>query len=308
MSVAETTSAPPRVEVAARRAPVSAPKLSRGMLSSLPVLAVLTLGFLAPLVTVAAYAFATPRTFDVFRSFTLANFATIFDPANTVWTSFAWSLGLAAATVVLLAIVAYPIAWGLARVFGRWSGLVSIAFVFPLFVSENVRLYGWTLFFIKNGVLDGFLKLLGGAAPQLLYSPGMILFGMVYVYLPFMLFPMTLGLSMVPKELVEAARDLGASRLMIWREIELPLAMPGVLIGVLLTFTLAVGAVAESKILGGQSVIVATHDIEIAFTYAQNWPLGSALALILMVLVSGLSLAVMSKLDLDRILGRANRS
>lgn len=289
----------------AKTTPAGAPaKLSPGLLCSLPVALTLLLGFVAPLATVAAYAFATPRTFDVFRSFTLRNFTTIFDPANTVWTSFAWSLGLAALTVALLAVVAYPIAWGLARSFGRWSGLISVLFVFPLFVSENVRLYGWTLFFIKNGVLDGTLKLMGGAGPQVLYTPGMILFGMVYVYLPFMLFPMTLGLAMIPKELVEAARDLGAPRLMIWREIELPLAMPGVLIGMLLTFVLAVGAVAEAKILGGQSIIVATHDIEIAFTYAQNWPLGSALALILMAVVSGLSLVAISKLDLDRILGR----
>ncbi|HEY0293634.1 MAG TPA: ABC transporter permease [Hansschlegelia sp.] len=284
--------------------PASPRKLSRGMLCSLPVLLTLLLGFVAPLATVAAYAFATPRSFDVFRSFTLENFETIFDPANTVWTSFVWSLALATATVVLLAIIAYPIAWGLARVFGRWAGFVSVLFVFPLFVSENVRLYGWSLFFIKNGVLDGALKLIGLAGPDVLYTPGATLFGMVYVYLPFMLFPMVLGLAMVPKELVEAARDLGASRLMIWREIELPLAMPGIMIGMLLTFVLAVGAVAESKILGGQSVIVATHDIEIAFTYAQNWPLGSALALILTVIVGVLSLVAISRLDLDRILGR----
>jgi spermidine/putrescine transport system permease protein len=295
---------PAGTRLEARSAPAARKKLSRGLLSSLPVLLVLLLGFLAPLATVAAYAFATPKTFDVFRSFTLINFETIFDPANTVWMSFAWSLGLAAATVVALTIVAYPIAWGLARVFGRWAGFVSVLFVFPLFVSENVRLYGWTLFFIKNGVLDGTLKLLGGAGPQVLYTPGITLFGMVYVYLPFMLFPMVLGLAMVPKELVEAARDLGASRLMIWREVELPLAMPGIMIGMLLTFVLAVGAVAESKILGGQSVIVATHDIEIAFTYAQNWPLGSALALILTVIVGALSLVALTKLDLDRILGR----
>ena len=125
----------------------------------------------------------------------------------------------------------------------------------------------------------------------MLFTPGTILFGMVYVYLPFMLFPMTLGLSMVPRDLVDAARDLGASRLQIWREVELPLAMPGILIGMLLTFVLAVGAVAEAKILGGQSIIVITHDIEIAFTYAQNWPLGSALAVLLMLVVGGLTLA-----------------
>lgn len=281
------------------------PAIPAGLRAAAPVVILLVLGFLAPLLTVAAYAFATPKSFDVFRSFTFANFAAIFDTSNTVWMSFAWSLVYALATVVLLAVIAYPIAYGLNRMFGRWAGFVGVLFVFPLFVSENVRLYGWVLFFIKNGVLDGGLKWLGfSGGPEVLYTPGTILFGMLYVYLPFMLFPMSLGIAMIPKDLVDAARDLGASRLMIWREIELPLAMPGILIGMLLTFVLGAGAIAESKILGGQSVITIAQDIEVAFTYAQNWPLGSALALLLVAIVSGLALYVLSKLDLDRILGR----
>jgi spermidine/putrescine transport system permease protein len=282
--------------------PVSLPV---GLRAALPIATLLGLGFLAPLLTVAAYAFAAPKSFDVFRSFTLANFAAIFDPANTVWMSFAWSLAYALVTVALLAVIAYPIAYGLNRLFGKWSGMVSVFFVFPLFVSENVRLYGWVLFFIKNGVLDGGLKWLGfSGGPEILYTPGAILFGMLYVYLPFMLFPMSLGIAMIPRDLVDAARDLGAGRIMIWREIELPLAMPGILIGMLLTFVLAAGAIAEFKILGGQSVIPISQDIEVAFTYAQNWPMGSALALLLVAIVSGLALFVLSKLDLDRILGR----
>lgn len=282
-----------------------APKLTPGLRASLPVLVLLIAGFLAPLLTVAAYAFATPKSFDVFRSFTLENFTAIFDPNNTVWTSFVWSLALAFACVAILLVICYPIAFGLNKVFGKWSGLVSVLFVFPLFVSENVRLYGWVLFFIKNGVLDGALKWFGfSGGPELLYTPGITLFGMVYVYLPFMLFPMTLGIAMIPKDLVDAASDLGAGRLMIWREIELPLAMPGILIGALLTFVLAAGAVAEAKILGGQSVITITQDIEVAFTYAQNWPMGSALALILVLIVSGLALSAMARLDLDKILGK----
>ncbi|WP_370675394.1 ABC transporter permease [Pleomorphomonas sp. PLEO] len=281
------------------------PKLSPGLRASLPVLLLLIAGFLAPLLTVAAYAFATPKSFEVFRSFTLENLSAIFDPNNTVWTSFVWSLALAFACVAILLVICYPIAFGLNKVFGKWSGLVSVLFVFPLFVSENVRLYGWVLFFIKNGVLDGALKWFGfSGGPELLYTPGITLFGMVYVYLPFMLFPMTLGIAMIPKDLVDAASDLGAGRLMIWREIELPLAMPGILIGALLTFVLAAGAVAEAKILGGQSVITITQDIEVAFTYAQNWPMGSALALILVLIVSGLALSAMARLDLDKILGK----
>ena len=279
--------------------------LSLGAKCSLPVAVLLTIGFAAPLVAILAYSFATPRSFEVFRTFTLENYATLFDPTNTVWLSFAWSIGFAVATVAILAVVAYPIAIGLDRLFGRWSSLVSLLFVFPLFVSENVRLYGWVLFFIKNGVLDGTIKAMGGAGgPQVLYQPSMILAGMVYTYLPFMLFPITLGLAMVPRDIVDAARDFGAGRIMIWREIELPLAMPGILIGMLLTFVLGIGAVAEAKILGGQSVIVISHDIEIAFTYSQNWPLGSALAVIVSLFVGALTLWGLAKLDLDRLLGR----
>jgi spermidine/putrescine transport system permease protein len=291
--------------VAAQTRAVASGRLSAGVRCALPVLTLLGLGFAAPLLAVVAYSFATPRGFDVFRTFTLANYAQILDPANTVWLSFAWSLALAAMVVVILAVVAYPIAYGLAHTFGRWASFVSLIFVFPLFVSENIRLYGWVLFFIKGGVLDGTLKSFGAAGgPDILFSPGATLLGMVYVYLPFMLFPMTLGLSSVPRDLIDAARDMGASRMQIWREIELPLAMPGILIGMLLTFVLAVGAVAEAKILGGQSIIVITHDIEIAFTYAQNWPLGSALAVLLMLVVGVLTLAGITRVDLDRILGR----
>jgi spermidine/putrescine transport system permease protein len=279
-------------------------KLPVGLRCATPVMLFLLAGFVAPLIMVVGYAFASPRSFEVFSSFTLANFAAALDPSGTVWTSFAWSIGLAMACTVILAIIAYPIAYGLNHTFGKWSSLVSILFVFPLFISENVRLYGWVQFFIKGGVMDGTLKILGiDFNPDVLYSPEIILFGMVYVYLPFMLFPMTLGLSMVPQDLVDAAADLGAGRLLIWREVQLPLAMPGILIGLLLTFVLSVGAVAEAKVLGGQSVITVVHDIEIAFTYAQNWPMGAALALILVLIIGSLTLWALSKIDLDRMLG-----
>jgi spermidine/putrescine transport system permease protein len=119
-----------------------------------------------------------------------------------------------------------------------------------------------------------------------------------------MLFPMTLGLSMVPTDVTEAASDLGASRWQVFREVELPLAMPGITIGAMLTFVLGIGAITEAKVLGGQSIIVITHDIEIAFTYSQNWPLGAALSVLLMLVVGGLVLAVLSRFDLDRILRR----
>jgi spermidine/putrescine transport system permease protein len=287
----------PAVEAEAGR------RFSAGFRYSLPVLALLAIGFAAPLLTVVGFSFVEPRSFSLWSEPSLANYRTIVE--QTYYRSFLWSLFFAAVTVVLLAVICYPVAYGLARIFGRWSNLVTLLFVLPLFIPEIGRIYGWVLFFIKGGVLLGGVKALTGIElTSILFTPPMIVFGMVYVYLPFMLFPMTLGLSMVPREVTEAAFDLGASRWQVFREVELPLAMPGIVIGALLTFVLGVGAIVEAKVLGGQSVIPITHDIEIAFTYAQNWPLGAALSVLLMLVVGVLVLAVLKRFDLDSILGR----
>lgn len=277
--------------------------LSQGTRNALPLMLFMIIGFAAPLLTVIAYSFMPPRSFGLTHAPTLANYADIF--TSNSYISFGWSMLFAGLTVCLLAVICYPIAYGLARLFGRWSPVLTLLFTIPLFVSENVRLYGWILFLIKNGVLLGTLKSWFGIEPEsILFTPGVVLLGMVYVYLPFMLFPMTLGVSMVPNETREAARDLGASRWQVFREVELPLSMPGIMIGLLLTFVLAVGAIAEAKVLGGQTIIPITHDIEIAFTYAQNWPLGAALAVLLMLVVGTLVMLVLRRFDLDAILGR----
>ncbi len=274
-----------------------------GRLHALPLLLLLAAGFLAPLLAIVWFSVTPPRTFNLWQYPTFESYRTIF--TETFYRSFLWSMGLATATVAILAVICYPLAYALAKVFGRWANLLTLFLVLPLFVSENVRLYGWILFFIKGGVLLGTIRSLTGLElDSFLFTPTMIVFGMVYVYLPFMLFPMTLGVSMVPHETTEAAADLGATRWQVFREIEVPLAMPGIVIGCLLTFVLAVGAIAEAKVLGGQSVIPITHDIEIAFTFAQNWPLGAALSVLLMIVVGALVLAVLRRFDLDRILGR----
>lgn len=277
--------------------------VSLGARNSIPVILFLLVGFAAPLLAVIWFSFMPERSFSFAGTPTLENYRTIFE--STSYISFLWSLGLAVVTVTLLALVCYPIAYGLVRVFGKWSMLLMLVFTIPLFVSENIRLYGWVLFFIKNGVLLGTLKsMFGLQLESILFTLPAIIFGMVYVYLPFMLFPLTLGISMVPTETRDAAFDLGATRWQVFKEVELPLSMPGIVIGFLLTFVLAVGAIAEAKVLGGQQVIPITHDIEIAFTYAQNWPLGAALSVLLMLVVGVLVLLALRRFDLDRFLGR----
>lgn len=276
---------------------------SLGLRNALPLICFLLIGFAAPLLAVIGFSFAPARTFSLWQPWSFDNYVEIFN--STSYISFLWSLGLAAVTVLVLAVICYPIAYGLARVFGKYATLVTLLFTIPLFVSENVRLYGWVLFFIKNGVLLGTLKSWFGIEPESwLFTSGIIVFGMVYVYLPFMLFPMTLGVSMVPDQTRDAAFDLGATRWQVFKEVELPLSMPGIMIGFLLSFVLAVGAIAEAKVLGGQQIIPISHDIEIAFTYQQNWPLGAALAVLLMLVVGSLVLYVLRRFDLDAILGR----
>jgi spermidine/putrescine transport system permease protein len=278
-------------------------RLAPGTRAALPVLLFLLVGFAAPLLAVVWFSVMPPRTFAFDAMPELTNYATVFEGTNYI--SLLWSLGLASLVVLLLAVICYPIAYGLVRVFGRWSMLLTLLFTIPLFVSENIRLYGWVLFFIKNGVLLGTLKSLFGLdLESMLYTLPAIVFGMVYVHFPFMLFPMTLGISMVPQDTRDAAFDLGATRWQLFREVELPLSMPGIVIGCLLTFVLAVGALAEAKVLGGQRVIPIAHDIEIAFTYAQNWPLGAALSVLLMLVVGTLVILALRRFDLDRFLGR----
>jgi spermidine/putrescine transport system permease protein len=282
---------------------MNAARLGPGGRAAIPFVALFLIGFVAPLIAVVAFSFMPERTFSIWQEPTFQNYETIFASSNYI--SFLWSLGLAALTVIILALISYPVAYGLNRVFGRWSMAVTLVFVIPLFVSENVRLYGWVLFLIKNGLLLGSMKTLFGYEPEsILFTLPAIILGMVYTYLPYMLFPMSLGVAMVPNEVREAAFDLGASRWQVFREVELPLSMPGIVIGFLLTFVLAVGAIAEAKVLGGQKVIPITHDIEIAFTYAQNWPLGAALAVLLMLVVGILVLLVLRRFDLDTVLGR----
>ncbi len=274
-----------------------------GLISALPVAAFLLVGFAGPLLMVIGFSFMPPRTFSLAQAPTLANFTSVV--TDSYYVSFFWSVSLAAITVLLLLLVSYPIAYGMAKLFGKWANLVTVLVVIPLLVSENIRLFGWVLFLLKNGILDGSLKALFGlGAPQILYSVPAIVLGLVYVYLPFMLFPLVIGLSLVPDVLKEAAADMGASRLQIFREVELPLAMPGVLIGSMLTFILALGSLAESKILGGQAIVMIADDIESAFTFAQNWPKGSVLSVLLIAFSGALVFFLFRRVDLDRIIGR----
>jgi len=275
----------------------------QGLLSALPILAMMALVFVAPLLVVAAFAFMPPRVFDLAHLPSFENFRIFVEQGY--YASLLWSLGMAAAATVILFLLCYPLAYGMAKVFGRFSLVITVLVVVTLFVSENIRLFGWVLTLMKGGMLLGHLKAWTGLdLDSPLYNAPVIVLGLAYAYFPFMLFPLVQGIAMVPEDVRQAASDLGASRWRILWEIDLPLAMPGITVGALLTFVLAAGAMAESKLLGGQAVIVMADEIESAFTYGQNWPLGSALALVLILIIGGLAVVALSRIDLDGIMGR----
>ena len=273
-----------------------------GLACSAPFLALMLFGFLAPLLCVVGFGLMPPKSFDLHHWPTLANYQTIFSQSYVK--SMLWSTGLALSTVGILLVMCYPLAFALAKVFRGGATLVTYAIASSLFVSENIRLFGWVIGLMKGGVVGGTLAQWGIPVDSLLYNVPVIILGMVYVYLPFMLFPLALGLKMVPEQVREAAFDLGASRWQVFRMVDLPLSMPGMLIGSVLAFVLSIGALAEAKVLGGQKVVTIAADIETEFTYGQNWPLGSALSTLLIALTTALVFAALKRIDLEKLLGR----
>ena len=276
---------------------------NRGILYALPITLMLLLSFVAPLVVIAGFSVMPQKVFSLVNIPDFSSYAEFF--IQGYYKPLLWSLAMAAITVLILFIISWPLAYAMAKVFGKFTLVITIAVVVSLFVSENIRLFGWVLTLMKGGLIEGYLRAYTGSGFEgILYNKPIIVFGLVYVYFPFMLFPLAQGISMIPDDARQAAADLGASRWQVFREIELPLAAPGIVVGSLLTFVLATGAMAEAKLLGGQSVIVIADEVETAFTYGQNWPLGSALAMVLILIVAVLAIVGINRIDLDAIMGK----
>lgn len=274
-----------------------------GWLYATPLALLLLASFVAPLLSVAAFSTMPAKVFNLDHIPDFSAYGEFI--RQGYWKSLAWSLSMAAMATICLLVICWPLAFAMVKVFRRFTLVITVAVVMTLFVSENIRLFGWAITLMKGGMFEGYLRAWTGLGIEgLLYNVPVIVFGLIYIYLPFMLFPLAQGIAMIPDDARYAAADMGASRWQIFTEIELPLAAPGIVVGSLLTFVLAAGAVAESKLLGGQAVIVIADDVESAFTYGQNWPLGSALAMVLILVISVLIVFTLKKIDLDKIMGK----
>ncbi len=277
---------------------------NRGPWFAAPVVLFMLTCFGLPIFIVLWFSLMTPRTFDLNTDFTLLNYVAVF--SDGYGKPMMWSLLGAVITTVVCALLAWPAAVVLHRYAGRWASLVSALIALPIFISESVRLFGLSVFMMpRGGILAGSVEALTGwQIGSILNTWEAALVGMTYIPLPFMLFPLVLGVSLIPADRMEAARDLGASKWQVFREVELPLALPGLAIGSLLVFVLSLGANAEVAILGGRAVTVVTTAIEQRFNYAQDWPMGAALTVIVIAITAVIVLPALARLDLNKLTKR----
>jgi spermidine/putrescine transport system permease protein len=209
------------------------------------------------------------------------------------------------ATTLLTLVVSYPAAYALAHKITRYKTVLLMILIVPLFTSVNIRVFGWALFLVQNGVLESIVNLFGvWEYASLMYTRGTIVLGTTYVYLPFMLFPIYLSMLSIEETTLEAAKDLGATRYTLFRRILLPLSKPGVIIGSLFVFVLSLGANVEAQILGGGSIFTMASNIEYSFGYSQNWPLGSTQAVGLLIITVIAGVIILRTIDLREIASR----
>lgn len=211
-----------------------------------------------------------------------------FDPlyVNILWRS----LTLAFNTTVIVILMAYPLAYFIARAPQKRRNTFLFLVLVPLWTNFVIRVYAWMILLRTQGVINGVLGWLLGQLGipftplEMLYTPGAVLVGMVYEFLPFMILPIYTSLEKIDPSLYEAAADLGANALRTFWRVTLPLSMPGVVAGTILVFIPVMGTFVVSDLLGGKQVILVGNLIQRQFLDARDPTFGSAASLVLMML------------------------
>jgi putative spermidine/putrescine transport system permease protein len=195
------------------------------------------------------------------------------------------TLWIALLTTAATLLVGFPVAWQLARSRSRWRPVLYGIVLSPLLVGIVVRSFGWTILLGNNGVINKAARSLGlTLAPlPLMYNTLGIVIALTHVFLPFMILPVMAALQTIDPALEAAGRSLGATRRVAFRRIVLPLALPGIQSGCILVFVLALSAYVTPVLIGGMRVKTMTLTVVDTLTDAFQWPLGSALALMLSV-------------------------
>ena len=196
------------------------------------------------------------------------------------------TLQLAALTTLCCLVLAYPLAYFLSRTQSAWRGVLMFLVVAPLTTGVIVRTYGWIVLFGAEGLVNRVLLWTGlAAAPlQILNTRTAVVVALVHILLPYMVFPLFSSLAGQDPALRQAAATLGAGRARTFLEVTLSLSRPGMLMGSVLVFTLAAGSVVTPALLGGENVHMMGQSIYELVLQTLNWPLGSAMASILVLL------------------------
>ena len=217
---------------------------------------------------------------------TLQNYLRLAEPLYraTFWES----LKLALLSTLLITLLGYPFGYLMARVSTRWKRRILLLLMIPFWTSSLIRLNGWVIAFRANGVLDSIAMALHltDAPLKLLYSYPAVVFGMVYELLPFMILSVYTSAEKMDWSLVDAARDLGAGRFYAFRTVTLPMTMPGLLSGVVLSFIPSMGLFYIADILGGNKIVLVGSLIQEQLTKGRNLPFAAAMSVILMLMTS----------------------
>jgi len=263
-------------------------------LAAYPYLVWAVIFIVAPLVLVAYYGFTVPVEGGGVQ-FSTENFVNFF--SQDVYLLTFWrSLWMAAVATLICLILGYPVAYILSRNIFKNKGLLLLLLVVPMWMNLILRTYAWVIILDNTGIINNILKSMGIGRVQFLYQNHSIVFGMVYNFLPFMILPIHSVLTKMDKSIVEAAQDLGASKLNVFRKITLPLSLPGVVSGITMVFMPAITTFAISDILSGRKIQLMGNMIEHQFLQGNNWNFGSTISIILMVLILA-SMVVTSKYE-----------
>ena len=199
------------------------------------------------------------------------------------------SIYYALATTILSIGIGYPVAYWISRYGGRNKILLLVLVMLPFWTSYLIRTYAWLILLRDDGVVNGFLTQLGliDSPLEFINTDFAVIMGMTYGFLPFTILPLFVSIDRLDEHLVQAARDLYASGRGAFLHVTLPLTMPGVIAASLLTFIPAIGDYVTPDLLGGAQTTTAAKLVQVLFTSGRDWPYGSALGFILMIVTLG---------------------
>ena len=195
------------------------------------------------------------------------------------------SLLLSFISTLICLVLAYPLAMMLSNMKVSQTSFMVLIFILPMWMNFLLRTMAWQTLLEKNGVINQILSFFHLPSIQIINTPGAIILGMVYNFLPFMVLPLYNVLSKIDRDIILAARDLGATSVYTFRKIIFPLSLPGVISGITMVFVPALTTFVISDLLGGSKILLIGNVIDRQFQQGSNWHVGSGLSLVLMVFI-----------------------